>query len=211
MVDVYVIVRDAPSAGTRPELFKLASKLAEQLVDEPEVSQRVRRISVYRGTNRYGAAGVRRAVGVWAWMSEPGLSACIHRGSREIGGSCVELAANGERLVLDLGLPLEAEPEEVALPQIEGLTAAGAPPLALMLSHGHPDHYGLAGRADPSVPVYIGEAASGSFRRPRSSLGWTNRSRIRGLPSGPGDDPARSLPPSLHSWMTIVPTTRMRC
>jgi ribonuclease J len=92
-------------------------------------------------------------------MPQPGLSAHIHRGSRQIGGSCVELAADGERLVLDLGLPLEAEPDEVALPQIEGLTAVGTPPLALILSHGHPDHYGLAGQANRSVPVYIGEAA----------------------------------------------------
>jgi len=45
VVDVYVIVRDAPAAGTRPELFKLATKLAEQLVDDAEVSQRVRRIA----------------------------------------------------------------------------------------------------------------------------------------------------------------------
>jgi len=92
-------------------------------------------------------------------MPQPGLNARIHRGSREIGGSCVELAADGERLVLDLGLPLEAEADDVAPPQIDGLTAAGPPPLALILSHGHPDHYGLASQADPSVPVFIGEAA----------------------------------------------------
>jgi hypothetical protein len=45
VVDVYVIVRDAPTAGTRPELFNLAAQLAKQLVDDPQVSQGVRRIA----------------------------------------------------------------------------------------------------------------------------------------------------------------------
>lgn len=45
VVDVYVIVRDAPTAGTRPVLFELATTLAAQLVDVPEVAERVRRIT----------------------------------------------------------------------------------------------------------------------------------------------------------------------
>ena len=37
----------------------------------------------------------------------------IHRGSKEIGGSCVEVSAGGTRLILDAGMPLvtpEREP-----------------------------------------------------------------------------------------------------
>ncbi|MEI7525437.1 MAG: hypothetical protein WCJ95_13950 [Mariniphaga sp.] len=38
------------------------------------------------------------------------MQVCIHRGSKEIGGSCVEVVADsGERIILDLGLPLDAE------------------------------------------------------------------------------------------------------
>jgi hypothetical protein len=48
----------------------------------------------------------------------------IHRGTREIGGTCVELEAEGERLVLDLGLPLDAnDPDSVPLPEIKGFSA----------------------------------------------------------------------------------------
>jgi hypothetical protein len=36
------------------------------------------------------------------------VKAIIHRGAREIGGSCVELECQGQRLVLDIGRPLEA-------------------------------------------------------------------------------------------------------
>ena len=31
---------------------------------------------------------------------------CIHRGAHQIGGSCVEVESQGQRLLLDLGLPL---------------------------------------------------------------------------------------------------------
>ena len=47
---------------------------------------------------------------------------CIHRGAEEIGGNCVELEQDGARVLLDLGLPLDAENAVGApLPQIPGL------------------------------------------------------------------------------------------
>ena len=30
----------------------------------------------------------------------------IHRGTHTIGGSCIEIASDGHRIILDLGLPL---------------------------------------------------------------------------------------------------------
>ena len=32
----------------------------------------------------------------------------IHRGTREIGGTCIEIEAQGMRVALDVGLPLDA-------------------------------------------------------------------------------------------------------
>jgi Cft2 family RNA processing exonuclease len=32
------------------------------------------------------------------------MQICIHRGSKEIGGSCVEVIFHGKRLIIDLGL-----------------------------------------------------------------------------------------------------------
>ena len=34
---------------------------------------------------------------------------CIHRGAKQIGGTCIELEQDGARLILDLGLPLDAD------------------------------------------------------------------------------------------------------
>jgi ribonuclease J len=91
-----------------------------------------------------------------------GVKAKIHRGAAEIGGSCVEVEADGQRLVLDIGRPLWAEAdEEVPLPAIPGLTEGDDPDLlGVLISHGHPDHYGLVHQIGRDVPVYIGEAAA---------------------------------------------------
>lgn len=91
------------------------------------------------------------------------MRACIRRGAREVGGNMVELEAEGSRLVLDAGLPLEPEriPQRQLLPDVPGLWADGdGSLLALLISHGHLDHYGLADLVAPSVPIFIGEHAA---------------------------------------------------
>lgn len=88
------------------------------------------------------------------------MRACIHRGAAEIGGSCVELESEGRRLVLDLGLPLNSQAaDKVPLPKITGLTHSDDSLLGVVVSHGHPDHYGLLEYVGLHVPVLIGEAA----------------------------------------------------
>jgi ribonuclease J len=88
------------------------------------------------------------------------LRACIHRGAVEIGGSCVELEQGGNRIVIDIGLPLDVlEDVEVSLPDVAGLGGGDPSLLGIVISHPHPDHYGLLPRIDRSVPVFIGAAA----------------------------------------------------
>jgi ribonuclease J len=88
------------------------------------------------------------------------VEACIHRGGDEIGGSCVELRANsGDRLLLDLGLPLDSEEGEGAPPaSIVGLDGSDPRLLGIVISHSHPDHYGLVDAAAPEIPVFMGAA-----------------------------------------------------
>jgi ribonuclease J len=91
----------------------------------------------------------------------------IHRGAAEVGGNCVEFeAASGQRLILDLGWPLTAaDGDDVPLPSIPGLADGDhSSLLGVVISHPHPDHYGLLTKIGASVPVYIGEAASRILR-----------------------------------------------
>lgn len=87
----------------------------------------------------------------------------IHRGTKEIGGTCIEMEAQGKRIALDVGLPLDApgDPEEhkSLLPQVPGFREPDESLLGVLISHPHMDHYGLAKYIRPEVPVYIGEAA----------------------------------------------------
>lgn len=87
------------------------------------------------------------------------MRARIHRGTQEIGGTVVELESDGQRLLLDCGLPLDAAPDApVVLPQVPGLAAPDSSLLGVALSHGHRDHWGLLGHAAGSPSVFMGAA-----------------------------------------------------
>lgn len=82
----------------------------------------------------------------------------IHRGANEVGGSCIELEASGERIVLDLGRPLWAMRDQaIMLPEVTGLDAHDPTLRAVVISHPHADHYGLA--TGIRAPIVMGEAA----------------------------------------------------
>jgi ribonuclease J len=85
---------------------------------------------------------------------------CIHRGTQQIGGTCIELACGAYRILLDLGLPLDAGDTDPAtlLPNVPGLLTPDPDLLALVVSHGHADHWGLAPYAAPGLRVITGTA-----------------------------------------------------
>jgi len=74
----------------------------------------------------------------------------IYRGTKEIGGNCVQLTAdNGKILWIDIGAPLDTTNPDVsyATNKVD----------ALLISHPHQDHFGLMESVDPAVPVFIGQ------------------------------------------------------
>ena len=86
------------------------------------------------------------------------MQVCIHRGTKEIGGTCIEIAAAGKRLVLDLGLPLDRD-AHVSLPPVKGFVDEDTDLLGIVISHPHQDHYGLTAEVLPEIPVFIGADA----------------------------------------------------
>lgn len=82
------------------------------------------------------------------------MQARIHRGATEIGGTCVELVHEGQRIVLDFGLPLDGDPTDKSLaPEIFGDNLR-----AVVISHPHLDHYGLLHHLPGDIPVAMGSA-----------------------------------------------------
>ena len=92
-------------------------------------------------------------------MANTGMRVRIHRGAREIGGTCIEVEAAGKRLALDVGLPIGAEASAALLPKVPGFREPDDSLLAVVISHPHQDHYGLAQYLRPDLPVVLGEAA----------------------------------------------------
>lgn len=87
------------------------------------------------------------------------MRVCIHRGTQEVGGTCIEIESAGKRIVLDVGLPLEAEDSESSLPQVKGFREPEPSLLGVVISHPHQDHYGLAKYLLPDTPMIMGAAA----------------------------------------------------
>lgn len=89
------------------------------------------------------------------------MRVCIHRGTGEIGGTCIEVEAEGKRVALDVGLPLDAPEDghESLLPAVPGFREPDDSLLGVLISHPHQDHYGLARYVRPDVPIWIGKTA----------------------------------------------------
>ena len=99
----------------------------------------------------------------------------IHRGTKEIGGSCVELWTESTRIVVDFGMPLVNSDKtqfdsraikglpvnelvgKGILPDIKELYANDCN-ISLVLSHAHQDHFGLIKYINPNCKTYLGEA-----------------------------------------------------
>ena len=103
----------------------------------------------------------------------------IHRGTHEIGGSCVEiLSERGSRIVIDIGMPLTDKSggkfdinkykgltgpdlvERKILPVMSGFYKWDKEHKAingLLISHPHMDHYGFFTYLNPEVKFYLGE------------------------------------------------------
>lgn len=101
----------------------------------------------------------------------------IHRGTQEIGGSCVEIWTDTTRILVDFGMPLvEKDGSEFDFKKYKNLShdelvKAGVLPDAkgiyneeeklidgILISHPHQDHYGLFKYIHPDVKCYLGQA-----------------------------------------------------
>ena len=105
----------------------------------------------------------------------------IHRGTNEIGGSCVEIATASCRVLIDIGLPLDfdkrtkEEQQQIrtqARKWCEGVDA-------IFISHYHQDHHGLLSEVLPTVPVYVTAGTAAMFKINEVFL--PNKNRIENL------------------------------
>lgn len=114
----------------------------------------------------------------------------VHRGTNEIGGSCIELRhSDGVRLVLDAGRPLDAPDGATGLLPA---TLDRTRPATVLISHPHQDHHGLIEELPPDWPVWTGSGSANLIqitgeirRRPLQRTLSTWDSRSGPFPIGP--------------------------
>ena len=84
------------------------------------------------------------------------MTITIHRGTHEIGGSCVEIRTRQTKILLDLGLPLDfdsrpqEQQEQIRREALEWAQDADA----IFISHYHADHHGLLPDTHRDVAIY---------------------------------------------------------
>ena len=101
----------------------------------------------------------------------------IHRGTQEIGGSCVEIWTDTTKIIVDIGMPLVVSDgqefnfkqyeklttkelvKKGILPDIDGLYENSTSKVdGILISHYHQDHHGFLSYADTSIPIFTGKA-----------------------------------------------------
>ena len=88
----------------------------------------------------------------------------IHRGTNEIGGSCVEIRSATTRILIDIGLPLnpvgsfagKSMPVQAGGKGLPSSLNLRHPQIdAILISHPHQDHFGLLSLLPVDVPIYM--------------------------------------------------------
>ena len=87
------------------------------------------------------------------------MTLTIHRGTHEIGGSCVEICSDKTKILIDLGMPLDydkrSREEQTEIRHNAEEWCKGAD--AIFLSHAHADHYGFLDLLPQDTPIYATE------------------------------------------------------
>lgn len=79
------------------------------------------------------------------------MKVTIHRGSHEVGGSCIQITAGNRSILLDAGLPLGESSSYVDLTTFDFSD--------VFISHPHQDHFGMVEQLTPDKTIHIGETA----------------------------------------------------
>ena len=93
----------------------------------------------------------------------------VHKGTHEIGGTCIQVSSGKTTILLDVGLPLSADSPIMDVSQLKVD--------AVLISHPHQDHFGLMNCLPPNTPVYMGRLGKNLIDATQVFLGKSKHER----------------------------------
>lgn len=125
------------------------------------------------------------------------LSLTVHRGTKQIGGTCIEINHDsGARLILDAGRPLDAPKDAIGLlPASLDLTR----PATVLICHAHQDHWGVLHEMPDAWPVWTGPI---SERLIRLGYAMNKQSFAHGVSTWCYQKPSQIGPFTVTAWLT---------
>ncbi|MEA1980733.1 MAG: MBL fold metallo-hydrolase [candidate division Zixibacteria bacterium] len=95
------------------------------------------------------------------------LTLIVHRGTHEIGGSCIEISTDNSRIIIDAGEQLPSIDNKTkkklgTLPKIRGVYKndnLDQKVKGVLISHSHMDHFGLLNNLHNDIPIFISKAS----------------------------------------------------
>lgn len=92
----------------------------------------------------------------------------IHRGTHQIGGCATEVRTDRTRILIDFGSELPGSSQAGGASheplRIDGLNAGSPAFDAVLFTHHHEDHLGMAPQISVDVPLYLGRRAAELYR-----------------------------------------------
>ncbi len=93
----------------------------------------------------------------------------VHKGTHEIGGTCIQVSSGKTTILLDVGLPLSSDSPILDVSQLKVD--------AVLISHPHQDHFGLMNCLPPNTPVYMGRLGRNLIDATQVFLGKSKHER----------------------------------
>lgn len=93
------------------------------------------------------------------------MNITIHRGTHQIGGTCIEISSLQTRLIFDIGaeLPDLDNPDKISILNVDDLFKTSKSTNkkidGIFISHNHGDHIGLLKDVKDDIPVFMGKWA----------------------------------------------------
>ena len=119
---------------------------------------------------------------------EEQMNLTVHRGTHQIGGTCISITDGPTRLILDVGSPLDVdlgkkdlETAKKYFPNVKGLfqDSKERTPSTVLITHSHPDHTAFLDFLQEGNDVYMSETTNEMMKVIDLFTNWDGKPKVK--------------------------------